>query len=74
MCAITLLYFLTVLQPEYTRELIDVNLLETNEMMRTVGYIWKQSEEKLVPGWDYEGWRKIIMNEFVRRISAIYQS
>ncbi|CAJ2643349.1 unnamed protein product [Trifolium pratense] len=59
---------------EYTRTEVDVFFTENSENLRAYAYVWSNpNDPDLYAEWDFEEWKKVHMNDFVKMTEEFKQ-
>ncbi|XP_042485709.1 AIG2-like protein D [Macadamia integrifolia] len=52
---------------EYERSTVDVSIIENSERLQVYAYVWgNKNDPNLYGEWDFQEWKKIHMNDFLK--------
>ncbi|XP_061339311.1 AIG2-like protein D isoform X2 [Gastrolobium bilobum] len=59
---------------EYTRSDVEVLLMDTSEKLKVHAYVWSNpNDQDLYAEWDFEEWKQVHMNDFVKMTDGFMQ-
>ncbi|TKY74616.1 AIG2 protein [Spatholobus suberectus] len=59
---------------EYTRSDVEVFLMDKSEKLQVHAYVWSnQNDPNLYAEWDFEEWKQVHMNDFVKMTNGFMQ-